>query len=151
MSNNKFKDSIGRWFTKGVFKEYATDPITAIYSIDEAKQYYMECKDITGYLFAVTYLGGWQHWLALHTSPILEPILKEWEEELEVKLRSEAVQNIVALSKSDKGYQAAKYLADRGWKVRETAGRPSKEEIQRETRVQSKMYDEFKNVVELKK
>jgi len=146
----QFKDSNGRWFTKGVFHEYATDPSTAIYHIDEAKQYYMECRDITGYDFAVQYLGGWRHWLTLHNSPILEPILREWEEELEVKLRSEAVKHIVNLSKTDKGYQAAKYLADRGWKVRD-AGRPSKEEIQRETSVQSKMYDEFKNVVDFKK
>lgn len=148
---SKFKDPIGRWFTVGMFHEYATNPETAIYHIEEAKQLYLDCGDITGYRFSTTYLGGWKHWLALHNSPILEPILKEWEEELEVKLRSEAVQNIVTLSKLDKGYQAAKYLADRGWKVRESAGRPSKEEIQKETRVQSKMYDEFKNVIELKK
>ena len=145
-----FKDSKGHWFTVGLFKELSTNPDTVLYTLDEAREYYLECNDITGYQFSIKYLGGWKHWQQLFNSPKLEPIIREWEEELEVRLRSEAVQHIVDLAKSEKGYQAAKYLADKGWKVRD-AGRPSKEEIQRETRVQSKMYSEFDNVLEIRK
>lgn len=147
----QFKDPIGRWFTTGMFKETSDNPKYVIYTLEEAKQLYLECGDITGYTFATQHLGGWRHWLALHNSPKLEPLLKEWEEELEVRLRSSAVKQIIDLSRGEKGYQAAKYLADRGWKVRD-AGRPSKAEIQKETKTQSKMYEEFQdNIVSLKK
>jgi hypothetical protein len=148
---NKFKDSVGRFFTKGLFKETAIgEKKFVLYTLEEAKQLYLSCDDITGYEFASNHLGGWKHWIALHNSPTLEPILREWEEELEVKLRSQAIKNIMTLSVTDKGYQASKFLADRGWKVKET-GRPTKEAIQKETRVQSRMYEEFSNVVDLKK
>ena len=147
---NKFKDTKGHWFTVGIFKELSSNPNTVLYTLEEARQFYLECNDITGYTFSTTFLGGWKHWLALHNSPKVEPLIREWEEELEVKLRSKAVQNIIDLAKGDKGYQASKYLADRGWKIRD-AGRPSKEEVKRETRVQAKMYSEFDNVVGLSK
>jgi hypothetical protein len=146
---SKFKDSSNRWLKKGLFHEYATEPTGAIYHIEDAKQLYMACRDITGYEFATRHLGGWQHWKAMKASPFMEPILKEWEEELEVSLRSEAIKQIVKTSETDKGYQAAKYLADRGWAIR-SAGKPSKQEVQREARVESKMYSEFDKVVKIK-
>lgn len=149
---SKFKDSQNRWFTTGLFKETAVgDKAFVVYTLDEAKKLYLDSEDITGYTFATNHLGGWHHWQALFNSPTLEPILREWEEELEVKLRSKAIMQITEIAKTEKGYQAAKFLADRGWKVRD-AGRPSKAEIQKETRVQAKMYEEFgDNVLQLKR
>jgi hypothetical protein len=77
--------------------------------------------------------------------------LAAWEEELEVKLRSENLREVIKHAKSARGYQAAKYLTEGGWKPKEK-GRPTKEKISREARVRSKMYDEFRpTLLELKK
>jgi hypothetical protein len=151
-NKNKFKDPQGRWLTIGLFKETAIMQKSYImFTLDEAKKQYLDCRDITGYEYSTKYLGGWQHWLQLKSSPILSPILDQWEDELEIMLRSEAIKKIQELSLSDKGYQAAKYLADKGWAIRE-AGRPSKEEIARNIKKDEKLYEEFgKNVINLKK
>ena len=146
----QFKDQMSRWYTIGIFKELSGNKDTVLFTIDEARKLYLECADITGYTFATKYLGGWRHWIALHASPKVEPLIKEWEEELEVKMRASAIKNITALSVGEKGYQAAKFLADRGWQIK-TAGRTTKEAIKKEARVQSKMYDEFEgNIIKIK-
>ncbi len=134
-----------------MFKETAGgEKKFVLYTLEEARQYYLECNDITGYDFSTKYLGGWKHWLALHASSLLEPSFEDWKEELEVRLRSEAIKNICTLSKGQKGYQASKFLADKGWEAK-GAGRRTKEAIKKEARVQNKMYEEFKdNVVAIK-
>ena len=146
-----FKDSQGRWITTGLFKETAQgEGKFVLFTLDEAKRLYIACGDPTGYTFAMEHIGGWQHWLALKDSPALVGILQQWAEELEAKIRAAAVMRIVDYSKTDKGYQAAKYLAEAGWGPKQV-GRPSREKIDKEARVRSKMYDEFSNVVEINK
>lgn len=142
---NKFKDSMNRWLTTGLFKETSQMPQFVVWTLEEAKQLYLATDDPTGYTFATEHLGGWSHWLALHASPNLRGILKSWEEELEVKLRAAALQEVLKHSKSDKGYQAAKYLVEAGWKPKEI-GRPSREKIEKEARIKSRMYAEFKDL-----
>ena len=139
---NKFKDIMGRWITSGLFKETAQKKGYIIYTIDEARAFFIECNDPTGYLFAITFLGGWKHWLALQESPALAHHLLQWEEELEVKMRSENLQLVVQEAKGEKGYQAAKYLVEAGWKKKE-AGRPSKASIKKESKLRASIYDEF--------
>jgi len=148
----QFKDSQGRWLTTGIFKETAMGETKfLLYTLEEAKKNYLDCDDVTGYEYATKYLGGWKHWLALHRSPALAPHLEDWTEELEVKIRAEAIKRIASLSTGAQGYQASRYLADKGWKVKK-AGRTTKDAIKKEARVQSKMYEEFKdNVVAIKK
>jgi len=146
----QFKDSQGRWFTTGLFFELADNVDFAIYKLEDSKKNYIDCEDVTGYEFAINYLGGWRHWLTMKNSPTMGEVIGEWEEELEIKLRSRAIKQISELAKTDKGYQSAKFLADRGWSTRQ-AGKPSKEEVRKEARIQSKLYEEFGNVVELKK
>ncbi len=87
----------------------------------------MSCTDPTEYEFANTYLGGWAHWKAIQESGPMKPYIAAWREEFEIKTRAEAIKKIALLAHSDKGYQAAKFLADCGWKLR-PAGAPSKEE-----------------------
>lgn len=150
MERSPFKDTQGRWITVGLFKETATrQDKYVLFSLEEAKRLYIACGDPTGYMFATEHLGGWQHWLALQESQ-MKPILAQWEEELEAKIRAGAVMDIMKRAGSDKGYQAEKWLADGGWKPKEV-GRPTRERIERESRVKSKMYAEFDNVVEMNK
>lgn len=88
---------------------------------------FLSCTDPTEYEFAMKYTGGWEHWKVLQDSPTLKDLIASLREEFEVKMRAEAIKQIITFAKTDKGYQAAKFLADCGWKVR-AAGAPSKEE-----------------------
>ena len=139
---SKFQDKMNRWITSGLFKETAQRPDYVIWTLREARELYIESNDPTGYLFSTTCLGGYQHWLAIKASPTLEHHIAAWEEELEVKLRSESLMKMQVVAQTDKGYQAAKYLAEGGWKPKQT-GRPTREKIKTESRIQSKIYDEF--------
>ncbi len=135
---SKFKDSANRWLTSGLFyglRDY--DLKFAVFCLDEEdrevdgkpllsiKKLYMSCSDPTEYEFATKYLGGWAHWRALQETNLLIPYINAWRDELEVKLRAESIKHIAVLAKTEKGYQAARYLADCGWKTRQ-AGAPSK-------------------------
>jgi hypothetical protein len=151
MERTPFKDMQGRWITSGLFKETAKGEAQwVLWTLDEAKMLYIACDDPTGYDFATEHLGGWHHWLLLKDSPVLEGIIQQWEEELEAKIRAKAIKRIAKHANTDKGYQAAKYLAEAGWKPKEL-GRPTKERIESEARIKNKMYSEFGDVVEFKK
>jgi hypothetical protein len=67
---------------------------------------------------------------------------EEWREELELRLRAQGIRAIIDQSLDDKGFQAAKYLAEKGWDKR-TAGRPSKNEKLKQERQKARMDDEF--------
>ena len=139
----KFKDVMGRWITSGLFKETAQKKDYIVYTLDEARKLFIEMNDPTGYLFANTALGGWKHWLALKESPALAHHLLQWEEELEIKIRAEGLQRVYEESRGDKGYQAAKYLVEAGWK-KKGVGRPSSAAIKKESTLRANIYDEFK-------
>jgi len=147
---NKFKDTIGRFRTVSLFKETCIgDKSFILYTMQEARDLYVATNDPTGYTFAGEHLGGWKHWIALKNSSRVNVFIEEWEEELDIKLRSMSLENMLKLSKSDKGYQANKFLIDGGWKQKK-AGRPTKAAIKKETRILAKAYEEFDNVVDLK-
>ncbi len=149
MKNIKFKDSVGRWFTISLFKELARAQDNILFTLDEARNLYLGYRDVTGFIFANKHLGGWRHWKALQKSPPVSAEIREWEDELEVMLRSESLLQIHNIAKTDKGYQAAKFLVDKGWRDK-TVGRRTKDQIAKEGLMESKMYDEFTNVVGIK-
>lgn len=124
---------MGRWVTVGLFSETAgPNKDFIIMSLDEACERFVECNDPTGYVFAKQYLGGYKHWKALLSSPVMADHIEIWLEELELKLRCESVKRIIKTA--EKGhFQANKCLVDRGWDNRK-AGRPSKEEVERHTK-----------------
>jgi hypothetical protein len=137
---NPFKDVCNRWMTSGLFYELYTNTLDfAIFTLDDddkevkgkklksIKKLYMSCTDPTEYEFANKHLGGWAHWKELQECKLLIPYIDAWRDEMEIKLRAEAIKTIAVIAKTDKGYQAAKFLADCGWKLR-AAGAPSKEE-----------------------
>lgn len=83
------------------------------------------------YEFACSVLGGWEHWQKLCGSAIREQV-KQWREELDIRIRATAVKNIMLTAYGDdkNSLQAARYLADKGY-VSSGRGRPSKEERER--------------------
>lgn len=152
MKREQFLNSEGRPLTQSLFLEvgYTDEAIYTLKEVDHEyngktypslKRLYLEAADPTEYVFATTHLMGWKHWQRICENKLLRKHIDEWREELEVKLRSEAVRQAIAHAASGT-FQAAKWVADRGWATR-GAGRPSKADLDREKRIQEKIDDEY--------
>lgn len=152
-----FTNSLGRLLTRGLFWETAPDErVYAIYTITDKDKHilcndpvgvktypslyrlYMECADPTEYEFAKAHLAGWQHWLMISNSSWFKEYADIWREELEIRIRSQAVRQIEleARTGGKNTFQASKYLADAGWAPRGSkinpVGRPTQERIKKE-------------------
>jgi hypothetical protein len=150
---SKFKASNGKYFIKALFLEKSYDDTTnVLFTLKEEdfvykgvklislKKKYMSYDHIPGaeYEFASTELGGWRHWNMICNSSVMAEEVQEWRRELEVKLRAGAVKEVIKVSKGDKGFQAAKWLAEGGYKSK-TRGRPSKDEVNKEIEIQAEI------------
>ncbi len=154
MDRLKLKDSRGRPLTQGLFLEIGYNTEFAVYTLKDddfeydgqvypsLKKLYLECMDPEEYIFATTYLLGWDQWQRICNNKILKKHVDEWRTELEYKLRSLGVQSIIEHAQGPKGYQAAKWLAEKGFN-RRGAGRPSKEDVESEKRFQAKIEEEY--------
>lgn len=152
VDKSKFRDTMGRPLTQSLFLEpnYNTD--YAYYTFDgedknfkgkvypSLKKLYLAMSDPTEYEFATTYLIDWPHWKRLCSNAIILRHVEEWREELELKLRAEGVRMMMDLSEDNA--QAAKWIAEKGWD-RKGAGRPKKEQLQKERNIQDKLDEEF--------
>lgn len=152
---NNFKDACNRWLTSGLFYESRDQDLKfAIYTLGEddreikgvklkaIKKLFVACDDPTEYEFANKYLGGWSHWKEVQASEVMKSHIAMWREEQEIRLRANAIKQIASLATSEKGFQAAKFIADRGWKVR-AAGAPSKDEVEGMKAVEKAINKEF--------
>ena len=158
VDKSKLRDGRGRPLTQGLFLEVGYNTEFAVFTQKECdfeykgkvypslKALYLAHEDPTEYDFATTHLLGWSHWQRICRNKIFGKMVAEWREELELKLRAQAVRDIIELSSGDKGFQAAKWLADRGWDKR-GAGRPSNEQIEKEMNMQSKIDEEYASEV----
>ena len=143
-------DDMGRFRTVSLFWEVRRDrsdeaDFTPIFTLKvrdhtvgdttyiSLKQIYMSYDHIPGmeYEFALDVFGSWDHWQKLTKSSIRSEF-KQWQEELRIKRKAEAIKAMITASRSDdsKGVAAAKYLADEGY-TNTKRGRPSKDEITR--------------------
>lgn len=148
MDNDKFKDVQGRWRAGSLFWEQGYDRDHAIYTLRESdhpdgypsfSRLWIEIGDPEGYRQANELLGGWNHYKALLTSKWFSEYMEGVMEELEVKIRSEAILTMEMLK--DKGgngaMPAAKFLAEGKYKPARGRGRPSKAEVEIEARKQA--------------
>ena len=154
IDKSKLKDTMGRPITQSLFLENGYNTELAVYTLKDEdhehkgttyislKQLFLEMEDVTEYEFANEYLLGWSHWKRLNANKLMTKHFEEWREELELRLRAQGIRAIIDQSADDKGFQAAKYLAEKGWDKR-TAGRPSKNEKLKEERMQMRVEDEF--------
>lgn len=138
---SRYKDEKGRYIVQGLFLEDRYNTDLAVFTLDgedktykgvvypSLKRLYLECADPKEYSFATQYLYDWDHWQRLCRNAILSRHIEKWREELELSLVSEGVNALINLALNENSYQAAKYLAERGWDKR-GRGRPSKEEIE---------------------
>jgi len=148
----KFKDHRGHTLiTQNLFIDFEYDESKAIYTwrdedcVYKGRTYvslrrlYLEMADPTEYKFACKYLLSWEHWLRIAENKNIQVHIQKWRDELEVKLRSQAVGELLKLTKGS--FNAAKWAADGGWNQKR--GRPSKEEVQREAKMRSRAVEEL--------
>lgn len=150
----KFKDEKGRYIVQGLFLEDRYNADMAVYTFDgEDKEYkgktfyslkklYLAHCDPIEYNFANTYLYDWNHWQRMCKNRLLSSHIDQWREELQLHLIGEGVATMIDLACNNDSYQAAKYLADRGWDKSER-GRPSKEEIEGELKKRADQHAEW--------
>lgn len=154
IDKSRFKDSMGRYITQGLFLEHKYDVDMAVYTIDgvdktyEGKVYpslkrlYLELGDPKEYSFANEYLFDWNHWQRMIHNKWVGQHVQDWREELELKLISEGVNVLINLATEENSYQAAKWMAERGWD-KSTKGRPSKDQVQGELKKRADQAQEW--------
>jgi hypothetical protein len=155
-SYDKLKDVMGRYRTQSLFREtnYGTsadglEPVWTLRDIDpqgklpSLRRLYIDMRDPTGYTFAQAAFGSWKHWTKLKNLKWFQAHLDDWDIELEVAVRSDAIMKIQDEAEGGKSkYSASKWLAESGYHSRK-AGRPSKEDIDRELKIATKVDEEI--------
>lgn len=155
MDKSNLIDNNGRPLTQSLFLEVGYSDYAVFTFKDDDHEYkgkvypslkkiYLAEEDPTEYDFANNHLLGWNHWMRLCENKLIRKEIDEWREELEYKLRARGVKEMIRLA--PESYQAAKWLADRGWATR-AAGRPSKAEINNEKEFQSRIRNEYEGDV----
>lgn len=163
------RDKQGRYRTQSLFKEYeyqSTDypPLWTLKEEDftnrnlstdkvelpSLKKLYMEIADPTEYEFAMQAFGTWKQWDKIKKSKALHVWIEDWAEELELKLRSEGIRGVVREADSGKNpLAAAKFLANADWnKTSNGRGRPTKLEIEKQTKIAARLNAEFEDDAE---
>jgi hypothetical protein len=156
---SRYKDEKGRYIVQGLFLEIQYDTRLSVFTLDgedktykgvvypSLKRLYLECGDPKEYTFANKYLYDWDHWQRVTRNSLLRVHVDKWREELELSLVSEGVSALIDLALNEKSYQAAKYLAERGWDKR-PRGRPSQDEVSEEIKkradIESSFDEDFK-------
>lgn len=163
-ANHKFRDTNGRRLYKKLFFETTgggEDKAKVLYTLKDQDhegfpslyRLYMSEADPTEYIFATKYFDSYDHWKSLSSREWIKEIVARWREELDVKIRADALKRIISESKSasKNSFVANKYLLEKGW-IQAGKGRPSKESIQaavKEEAQKSKVLeDDFLRVVQ---
>lgn len=143
---NKFKNVMGAHLLKALFFEIAVDSdrpdVLYTLKLEDHEGYpslhrlYIEMEDSSEYIFAQTYFDNYSHWKKLCACQWFKPYLDDMREELDLKLRARALNNLrdIAEDKANKSnYLANKFIIDNGLAPkRDNRGRPSKEKIKQE-------------------
>lgn len=126
---SKFLDRMGKKVVVGLFEEFDRKDrkFKAPFKLADWKNAYIDSRDPTEYSAAMKLVGDWEHWLLIRNHPFIKPYVDSWHKEMEVKLRSEAVEAMRTHAKSQGGIAAAKWLAEKGYDKKQV-GRPSTKE-----------------------
>lgn len=154
IEKKRLLDSQGRPLTQGLFLEVGYNEDYAVYTLKDwdweykgntypsIKRLYLEHEDVVEYDFADTYFLGWNHWMRICANKLFSPHIESWREELQLKLSSRAIRNILDMAEDEKGFQAAKYIAERRWRTN-AVGRPKKDTTELDRAVQRRLDEEF--------
>lgn len=156
---SKMRDGINRIRTASLVYEKCrtNDNEFAIFTMDRndrvinGKTYfslhklYIDIGDPTEYDFAMKVFGSWQIWERFCGNNMFSKDINNWRFELEVKIRSTAVKQIVKNSKEGiKGQSAAKFLSDGGWDNTPL----SKKKKARNEDIKDRIHDELSEIEE---
>jgi hypothetical protein len=129
----------GRKASRGLFAEYADEYVGVceqIYSMANFHKRFVEMMDLTEYKPAMELVGSWQEWNRLKRDfPEFRDNITLWKDEIEVKMRSQAIERLNTLMTSKNEQTAAgvcKFISTLGFNEKKGAGRPSKEEMRRQ-------------------
>lgn len=148
-----FTDSNDNPLTQSLFLELGYNVQYAIYTLKEQdyeykgklypslKRLYLEEEDPTEYMFSQKYLLNYPHWKRICANKQIRVYIDEWREELELRLRAQAVKSLIDMT-ANGNFQAAKFLADRGWD-KNKVGRPSKEELEKRVAIGERVSEDF--------
>lgn len=151
-------DPQGRPRTYSLFIEYPSEGLDPLWTIKDRsfkgykslKQIYLSYEHIPGYEydFAMDTLGSWEHWDKLCTSSGLRKVFQDWRTELEIRNKATAMRSLIrsATEASAAGINAAKYISEAGYARKR--GRPSKEEVERERKIQAGVDKELEDDME---
>lgn len=158
-----FKTPGGKLRTQSLFWEYRSPEVPPFFTIKKEdhivdgiryrslRQLYLSYDHIPGfeYEFANEVLGGWDHWLSIQKNKLFTKLIEGWRYEKELQIQAQALKALyhTALTEGSKGTQAAKWLVDKGWKGVKR-GRPSKEDVERERKIQAALADEVTEDIE---
>lgn len=95
------------------------------------------------YEFAIDVFNSWEHWKYLcNVSSLTKPLVASWREELTVRLKANAVKQILKVARSDTpaSLSAARYISDEGYTIKKV-GRITKEEKERELKIAAGVRD----------
>lgn len=145
MMKPPYKNEQGQYYLAALFHEPSLTvkstlkPIKPVFCLQHSKNGLISARDtfvamgdLTGYKWAVEYLGEWNHFEVLMRTKWFSQAYDIWCKELKMKMKSEAVDKIREISLGDgaQALGAAKYLADLSMdKSVKGRGRPSKEEV----------------------
>lgn len=123
-------DSKGQRLTVGLFEELSRDDVTAkpAFLLSDWRKKYVELSDPTGYQAAMELLGDWDHWQLLCENKRFAEHLAKWNLEVEAKLRSAGVVQLMKQSKGPQGTAAARWLAEAGFVERDKRKKKDKAE-----------------------
>ena len=105
---------------------------------------YMEAD--SEYEAAMYLLNSWEHWQVLCSSPFFKRYLDSWRQEREVKECAVAVKTLMKEAQAG-NVTAAKALLDKNLKTK-GAGRPSKEQINKEVKRQAEVHKKVSSIVD---
>lgn len=141
------KNDMGNFRTKTLFLETCENlakdkPLFTLKDRDHRgficiKKVFMGYKDPTEYAFAMAVFNSWDHWKKLQNNKNLTCHFNSWREELEIALRSEGIRTLRNMtSRNDStGYNAAKFLAEKGWEKDARGKRKTVKDKDRDSRI----------------
>ena len=146
---DKTKNEMGVVRTKSLFYELSyTDTTHVIFVLKDEDQEVngktyvslgklyrsLVANDPTEYTFAIAVFGYWDIWDTIRKSPQIKSHVAKWRREVEVKIKSEAIQIIAKEAKEGgrSSFTAAKLLLDRGWLEKEEAAKAKRKLAEKE-------------------
>jgi len=154
-STNQLKGPNGKCRTKSLFYELSYYDTTDVIFTTKEKDIKVDDKvyvslhqlyvsmvpnDPTEYDFAQRVFGSWDIWQTISKAPQIKPYVNKWRKEVEIKVKSQAIQSIAEEMKTGgrSSFSAAKLLLEKGWLDKDNASQAKKKLQAKEDEEQNK-------------